>query len=32
METKGIKMIFARRETTWQLQYTEYFGGQQGLF
>ena len=26
METEGIKRIFARSETTRQLQYTEYFG------
>jgi hypothetical protein len=26
METEGIKRIFARSETTTQLQYTEYFG------
>ena len=26
METEGMKRIFARSETTRQLQYTEYFG------
>jgi hypothetical protein len=26
METEGIKRIFSRSETMWQLQYTEYFG------